>query len=639
MLLYIVVGFLLSGMPHQNTARRPIPMKKRILFPLIALCALLFCNSCARIFLAEAQAPLRHPNTLYFAGTQGGIAASLGILGPAGCALLPVVVPCELAADILFLPADVARHIQYICHPPTNELIRKNDLNALSRHLTHGEDPNAIDFRFFGRNQEPTLPLIEAFHNGTLEAFNLLLDNGAEVPLELFFKRNIYHTHYSNNRFAMLQAAARKGLAKDKVNCLAARGIILNQLTNVADKESSFSNLYPLLSLLLDIGFPPNGKIDPNGKRRTALDHLMEAPPSENKEKLIRLMREHGAMTFAELNESKPKEQLPPEITPQDIPDDFKPVIDILLAPNPYRRRDSRLPYRFSASYPGVEGPVVVVDFQRNDYSFSDKPRNISRHWIQIHHRKTPTQWKQQGEPFDIPAYFRLVLTPLGKRVPSRLPVDLPKKDVLLEEWHTLPTCELYIERPPYMFHRNTDEERVVAKILALAGIPHDVYGKDDRYYFEHDPVNRICKLYYNGNEEDDYNLETRELREEYNWEKKAAAMSKKAGMKGVWLAHTCGSRHYFYSSHRDLRYLDLDSDHRVPYPDEIIAVIPTRVASQITHNSVHDYSKEHKGDYYWNCQVHEFTRKGRITLYYGDEVKEEELNAVVEMTKRIMKW
>jgi len=619
-----------------------VGMSKRISLSLLAVFIMLFSSGCARFILVEKATPQRSPDVLYFAGTQAGVAASLGIFGSGGIAFLPIIVPCEVAADILFLPYDAARHLQYVCHPPLNEIIWKNDLGKLSKRLACGDDPNAIDFRFFGRKgQYPHPPLLEAFMQRRLEAFNMLLDYGAEVPLELFNNENLQQIRMvsSDTGLAFLKVALQKGIASEKLNSFDAATVVPNLLPSWRKyrhvyNEDSYHILYSLLSLLLESGFPPNGLSDSRGEQTTALDHLLEIPPSENRDRLVTLIRSHGAMTFAELDAMKPHETLPQEINPLDVHECFKPVMDILLQDGKNRKHNGH--YRFSASYPGIEEPLVVVDVP-----WKNGTQTSCRKFVNVHRRKTATQWDIHGEPFDIPAYLRIVLTPPGVRVPSRLGMDLPKKDVLLEEWHTLPTCELYIERPPrVVFGRmNLGIEKDIAQILALIGLRHDIYGKDDSYYFKHDPINRIGRLYYHNIINRPYSLELKDLKEEYLWAKNANAMAKKAGLNGVWRVRTCGSRACFYTSHRDLPFLDKTLDHRVPYPDEIFAVVHTRLNTIPTADSATNDGKGNNQDYYWNCRVYDFPQKGDIVLYYGDEASQETLNAVVKMSRELMKW
>ncbi len=610
-------------------------MKKRIILLLLAVVVMLLCNGGARIILAEGLTPQRHPDALYFAGTRavvelpGGLGAEKAI----GIALLSVAIPCEIVADILFLPYDTARHLHYVCHPPLNELILKNDLHTLAKRLANGDDPNFVDFRFNGLNgKRPSYPLMTAFGQKRLEAFKILLDYGAEVPLMLFRTP-------SSQELDFLKAALPKGITPEKLKSREG-SIILSELLSRAKnwhlhEEHIFNDLFPVLSFLLDCGFPPNRVIEEYNsilEHHTALDYLLEAEPSENRDKLVALMRSHGAKTFAELDAMNPHEVLLPAIDPKECAECFKPVMNILLQAGKDEKHGGH--YRFSASYPGIEGPHVVVDVPwRNSDELS------FRKYVEIHHRKTPTQWELHGEPFDIPAYLRLVLTPPGVRVPSRLSADLPKKDVLLEEWHTLPTCELYIERSPniYFSHRQRDIEQEIASILALADIPYDIHGKDDRFYFEHDPINRIGRLYYQKSLNSFPGVDAKIWREDYTLERKANAMAKKAGWIGIWRVNTFGSQACFYLSHRDLQYLDMNLDHRVPYPDEIFAVVHTRPGAIFTEDSARN--KGNRGDYYWNCRVHDFPKKGSIVLYYGDEASQKTMDAVVEMAKKLMKW
>ena len=289
--------------------------------------------------------------------------------------------------------------------------------------------------------------------------------------------------------------------------------------------------------------------------------------------------------------------------------------------------------YRFSASYPDIKGPHVVVDVHgmfESKYSY--------REFVKIHHRKTSTQWDLHGELFEVPVYLRLVLTPSGVRVPSRLSMDLPKMDILLEEWYSLPTCELYIERPPYVTYEETqhDVERQIDKILALA-IPPDINSIHARHYFEHDPLNRIGRLFFSNIINDSYNLDLKHKKMEYNLEKEANILSKKAGLRGVWRVRSCGSRACFYSSHRDLPFLDMNLDHRVPYPDEIFAVIPVGRYGVFGSDTPRNKFKGNKGDYYWNCSIYD-SINGKIVLYHGDEASPAAMDAVVEIARKIIK-
>ncbi|NMA43425.1 MAG: hypothetical protein GX946_08585 [Oligosphaeraceae bacterium] len=109
-----------------------VGMSKRIPLSLLAVFIMFFSSGCARFILVEKATPQRSPDALYFAGTQAGVTVSLNHLGSASIAILPFIVPGEVAAGILFLSCDAARHLQYVCQPPLNEIIWKNDLGQSS---------------------------------------------------------------------------------------------------------------------------------------------------------------------------------------------------------------------------------------------------------------------------------------------------------------------------------------------------------------------------------------------------------------------------------------------------------------------------------------------------------------------------
>ena len=165
---------------------------------------------------------------------------------------------------------------------------------------------------------------------------------------------------------------------------------------------------------------------------------------AERRERLVALMRQHGALRYPELAASgAPK--LPP--LPIDVEYDpaFAPVVEML------KYTQSPELYKFSTAYDGAEGPVLVVDIglKRSKAGQSIDFRQPMEEAHGLLHRPIPEDVTVDMS-LDVPVFIRMVLTPSGQKTPSRLaafPAEtIPiYKAVLCEEWFTLPTCEIYI--------------------------------------------------------------------------------------------------------------------------------------------------------------------------------------------------
>ena len=117
------------------------------------------------------------------------------------------------------------------------------------------------------------------------------------------------------------------------------------------------------------------------------------------------------------------------------MPPQFQPVVDVL------KNSVDAAGYRISDKHPTIAGPILVIDY------LPAKVKNKKSYFetIQVHRRKSPTEWNQELEPLEIPASCRIILTDKGKKLPSQLSDDLPKQMVIREQWFSLPTCEMYI--------------------------------------------------------------------------------------------------------------------------------------------------------------------------------------------------
>ncbi len=583
--------------------------RRKLPFLLVAFIGMLFCTGCLRL-VVETGGRLHYPPKRYFVGSR-----ALGYfarkMGPASIPYYIVMEPFELCADLLMLPYDCALHINYSVHPPLNEYILRNDLKGLAKKLDNGADPNFIDNRY----RKPNLPLLDAYSQKKQKAFNLLLEHHAVIPLTLF-KNGNSHAH----NLMLKDALATGRFDKAKCNSRAASSIIYDWLKYLefcspGKEEETYALRTELLSILLGYGFPVNGIVTTNHwQQETALDYLLRISAKMNKpeeksmiEKLISLLRSYGGKTFAELYPDA-EVHLPPEVSQEEIPSVFQPFVNYLAtAPDSSVLENCR----FSTSYPGIPSPVLVLD-----YCYPNN-KNLCRRKIQIHRRQSPTRWNQEGDFFEVPYVMRLVLTPAGVRVPSRLDEDLPTKDILIEEWHSLPEFEVYIENAPMLLDSvNYSFEKAIGDFLGISDYPMQKGKMRDGDYL-YDPING-----FDEKNKYDFNTKVSERLLSKGEEKLPSHIYK-------WYR---GAGGHFYSSHRDLYYLDAASDHRVPFPDEIFVYAGGIAAMDQSSDSD---SKEH----YWNYKVYKFPGVKRfVRIYHGDEVDPKEMDNLLQQAKRLLK-
>ena len=539
-----------------------------------------------------------------------------GLAGPVGIPLFFVAAPIELAADILMLPYDLTLVAIYNSNKPLNEFILQNNLKGLNSRLEKGADPNFIDTRYHSRHKRDLrLPLMEAFKWRNKEAFIALLDHGAEVPLE-FYVRARPEGH------DFIKLALARGTPQEISQSIGAQYIVSDFIHNVLQfrnmRDDGFEDFYSIVKMYLENGFPPNPRqpytrsfevLYPSSYTwmPNALESIMDSQEltQQEKDRLVGLLRSYGAQTYDKLDAV----QLPPETNIHDIPEMFRQAAEIFLNSN------NKHCYRFSDAYPGIDAPVLVVDHGLRLGNLLSQSL-IYRERTFVHHRETPTRWSQNGEPFDIPVAFRIVLTPKGIRIPSRIHGDMPTKDIILEEWLTLPTCEAYIEKAVVQKFYTDD-------LTNLHDLLENYHQSSDESYKEHNPLAYFCHGPYSSNY----------VKYDLMVQNKANAMTKAAGMKERWYGKV-------FSSHRNLKYLSSAEDHIAPRPDEFLIFTDCMRSEWIkTNERMHDYREEHKGQYYWNYR--RYTFKGKkwgavIDVFYGDEANPEEFEKIVEIAKKI---
>ena len=225
-------------------------------------------------------------------------------------ALLPLFVvdlPLELAVDTLCLPVDIVHYAQYCSNPPLDKYLRTNDLKGLEKKLKEGASPNVISPWFHDRK-----PLLyQAYVNHNEAAFDLLLNYGATLPIELLQVED----NLDEYTYRMLQRAFRaarpKELQESYHNGLLNEGCfsywILKYLMLQDQASPNDKLLVDFMVLLLENGFSPNewacrGDLPSPSSNQYPLDVVMAntAMDSAEKERLITAMRKHGAQTYRE---------------------------------------------------------------------------------------------------------------------------------------------------------------------------------------------------------------------------------------------------------------------------------------------------------------------------------------------------
>ena len=424
---------------------------------LILLALLLLTTGCCRI-LMEVEAfndpnggynPTQCPPDRFLCGTRAALSFP------------PTIpeAPLELVADIVCLPIDFVLLAYYLADPPLASLVEHNQLNRLERALKNGADPNKIDRRF-----GPYTPLWQARTSHNAKAFQLLLENGAQLPSESQSLGLLRPSGYDKADREITLLALRHGLpetwAKDRTQEFTVNEWVscwikaCNALEPNLQKQQM---LFEIIELLLKHKFPVNSLYrrsdSENQTMKTALDRVLlnwYLSP-ENKNKMASLLRAHGAKTYLELVAEDPS--LPHlDLKGINVPPQFQSVIDVL------KNSVDAAGYRISDKHPTIAGPILVIDYLPANSAKNKKPYFET---VQVHRRKSPTEWKQELEPFEVPASCRIILTDKGKKFPSQLSDDLSKQMVISELWLSLPTCEMYIMFNSFSKFRTPREDLV----------------------------------------------------------------------------------------------------------------------------------------------------------------------------------
>ena len=676
----------------------------------IISCVLLLClcgTGCVRVntLLVDKHGSVPPPYRFY-CGTLGltALPVSMGIMDSvshaprstnAFKAIIPITLfvvdfPLEVVLDTVLLPVDLGLYTYYCSNPPLDTYLASNDLKGLEAKLKKGVSPNVIS-PWFLKNQ----PLLyQAYLNHNEEAFELLLNYGAKVPIELLQ----VESNLDEYTYRILQRVFRNGCPKELQrptedelrtgsNAVNYRNEQLKGcfsywiLKYLMDKDHASPNdklLVDFMVLLLENGFSPNdwehmrGELHFSSSNLNPLDVVMAntAMDGAEKERLITAMRKHGAQTYRESIHLPPSESIPPM---------FQPFIDAIAQTyiDLYSLHTSpKSLFRYSDTYPGVKGPVLVIDipFIQEGRAPDYQRKPLFRKSIPYHRRVSATEWNQEREYLEVPEKCRIVLTPLGKRLPSRRPQGMPTQRGFWEAWLTLPTCEMYMEyaKDEYKWFGKEcgrDENRdMLQKFIyasaknkpeltenlklpdeeVQAGSPLDILPWDESPQIMHSYEEQVFAPL---------------LDEIGKLPGVNSPMTVRKFNGGIGLSYV-----FVFSTHRDMRKISMDDFPLVPHPDEVLVVmgwkhdyhaqdawadfkrlqahshqdvLPEEMPPSLEKlKLVFDFPWGKEGQNYWNWKAYikkwDNTQLRRdIYLFYGNSVSEERLATILDIFER----
>ncbi len=668
---------------------------RRIITIGLLMLALMTGTGCMRI-ASETGSPAPHPTQRFYSGTKllfgmpRNIALGLGVasVGRIGSSStsdvlggifigLPIAavfatafivdIPLEFGTDTLLLPVDGIIYARHCLNPPLDKYLYDNNVEGMKSALEKGADPNAIHSLFI----EKELVIETAFKEKNEAIFELLLEHGAKVPFSILNESNIYLYKMQKDNKHVIDLNARKEasssyrmlcmvfnngcpkefLENEMANSLVSRWIEFN-LGDWHEPQQDAESLVDILTLLMENGFPPvceekESRIHGN---RTSLDVVLDnaAMQTSAKDRLVAAMRAHGAKRYCELhNQEPPSGHLNTDGLKIDAM--FQPVVDIL------KQSQSAGLFTLNDSYPDVEGPVLVIDkplvAKENVFIPQHKRTLHYRRNIRIRRRISETEWSHETDTLDVPAKYRIVLTPTGKRLPSRRPKGMPTEQGFWEAWYTLPTCELYVEHtmscgefPDWdllsicLLPMKLDDNRELVRLILFEPEKVDKSIMDSlkwpaaRKYNESNMLDDLVWTYTRT-----YSLSD----EERKWLSKSVNSLAQIGITAEWRVLESNYK-YAFSTHRDLSKVTADDLPLALRPDEIVAFI-------VPDDSALNQSLSHDGKNYWNrtsrpydFPSHGFLRKhkrhwkGGIHLYYGDAVTEKRIEEVFKAIEKL---
>lgn len=623
---------------------------------LVLLLVWVCCTGCARLW-CETLEHLEPPSRI-FCGVRRNLQDLTGDK-PSTTFFFLADLPFEVVADVVMLPMDIAVYAEYCMNPPLSLLVEKNDLKKLEARLKHGAAPNEKDWRYYGS------PLMNASKYRNIEAVKLLLKYGAKPEHVSYFK------YYSDafcqeEAYLYLRHGVPDGFASNLEAVIYVREWIEAWLSlyksskykssdeKIKENNKRRQQHFEIIKMLLDNHFPTNSiwrNYHEGETQRTALDLVLldKNLPLHEKETMVALLRSHGAKEYTELAQENPN--LPHlDKAGLTIPLAFAPVVNIL------EHSYEAAGYRLSKGFPGVNGESLVIDYLPIKELLAKKPYFVT---IMGHRRKSPTEWNQELESFEVPAYFRAVLTEKDNKVPTQLD-GVPLERVFYEQWFSLPTCELYLQFHPRTFSRGVRDNVELRDIVLMRypkGTNFDSLSTDEIPYSVQSLDENTFKeiLWYVKEDNSDEPSE-----EEKAFLERAIKKTAEFGLSGHWerlpkrkLDHRGYNLPitYVFSTHRSLEELRKTPSPVAPYPDEVLIILPfvqlpsADAPQYISNGRFQPRSLRPSEREYWNHSraFLFFKREGLggwgmdVTIMHGDEaVKQKTFSSIKPLLKAI---
>ena len=609
-----------------------------------------------------SQAAINPPRRFFF-GIKGYVSNMVMIIPfpPIIRLVLLLDLPLEALADLLMIPVDSIVYLHYLMNPPLSLLIEKHKNDQLETMLKKGIDPNKADYRYDPGN---TLAIARASNNST--AAKLLLEYGAKLPANAayFFDLDTMSGEKVKIALYALRAGIPREIAQHKdaiffVNQWIRRWIRIRIRENAKQDDGQLE--FEVISLLLKHGFPVNNFYEAKHHlfpSTTVLDEvLMERRlKPEDKAKMVALLRSCNARTYSEICEENPS--LPHlDVSGIDVAPQFKPVVEILG-----RSRDAA-GFRVSASFSGIEGPLLVFDYLPVKEAHEGKSYTTE---VKIHRRISSHEWNQTLETVEIPTYYRIILTSKGHKMPSQIDSSWPRDMVIEEIWCSLETCEMYVViNPQNRKTRNVIAQYPDLEAIALTMFPYNV-SRDTAIYSRLRYMEKACPPDYSYffNKFFEQKLENGiEFQEEIDETvRKANQKTAELGLPGKWRVHSfirhCKQRQevqfrglfenanppkkdvvvYVYSSMRTFEELLNSPRPLAPFPKEILVLAPRHPSGKYHYyRGTLNGNLENGG--YWNSsgfstRYLEEKKECYISadILYGDDVPQEHLNAIKQV-------
>ena len=581
-------------------------MKKTMKNILAAVICLFCLTGCIRMseemeLLAGKPGYAKPPDHFYM-GSKNNAGFMIG-LWPYNWPVVPLYLldlPFELVADTLFIPHDIYLYHDYKQNPPLALLVQEKRYDELEKRLKAGEKPDKYDWRM--PSNMP--PLQQALHDQNVKAYSLLLEHGA-TPDESSFT-NFLNLLTNDNKEIIRLALERCPANYDVIYAWCSNH--LKSKRKLSDSEQQM--LLDIIEMMASHGFPVQSPSTVRNQQETPLDMVYDDKTvfsPEKRQRLIDILRKHGGKTYEELVQT---DKSLPHLHTENL--DIHPMFNRIITQ--LEKSSNSENYLLSTHYEGIDGPVLVVDLPMpllGGTNKSLKPRMT----VSAHRRISATEWNSEGEPFDVPTGWRMIVTPKGRKIPSRLPPDMPRS-LLEEKWLTLPECDVYLETQGTFF---PDYHYVaIQHILNLdyASYPtarfHRLPGASEAFFLHRDMRTWTFPL----------------TKADEKWISALNKATSSAGLPGQWIRcsfdHDKAVPFYVYDLHGRFSHKTDEHPEIIPRPDEIICLITKSTFKSAKANKTVMNSKE--GNSYWNYwKISDFGYD--VHIYFGDDVSMERLD------------